>query len=91
MSQQCRQTYEWLNDMWRNAYKAWAKSLALAQELGMPYDEGLSHLERSAADWEMARRQMKGRGPRSIWCACELFTELGAKFDLGQAQAELDW
>jgi hypothetical protein len=83
--------YEWLNGKRRNAYRAWDRSLAGARALGMPYEEGLAHFEIGRRLLEDGQQTDEGRGARQhLACACELFKELGANYDLNRAQAELD-
>ena len=69
-------TYEWLKRRPSAAEKWWNKSLSLADKMGMPYHSGLAHLEmgRHLKDLEHLRQ------------AEAIFTEIGAEWDLAQAQ-----
>jgi tetratricopeptide (TPR) repeat protein len=75
---------EWLSDRPRRAQKLWAKSLAAAERLAMPYEQGLVHSEigrRLPLD-DPAR-------PEHLTRACEIFTRLEATHDLERAQEAL--
>ena len=72
-------TYEWLRGKRAAARKWWQRSINLAEELGQPYDLGMAHLE-------MGRRL----GDTSHLALAEaLFAEIGAEWDLAQAQEAL--
>mgnify|MGYP003291721007 CR=1 FL=1 len=73
--------YAWLQGKRGVARRAWSKSLAYAQRLVMPYEEGLAHYEigRHLDPSDPARREHLTR-------ACEIFTNLNAAFDLERAQ-----
>jgi class 3 adenylate cyclase/tetratricopeptide (TPR) repeat protein len=76
--------YDWIAGKPSKAYKAWHKSLAAAERLGMPYEEGLAHYEigRHLPAGDSARREHLTR-------ACEIFTRLEATYDLARAQEAL--
>jgi tetratricopeptide (TPR) repeat protein len=66
---------------WR-AHRAWGKAREVARQLGMPYEEGLAHLE--------AGRHLPPGDPRRpvhLARACRLFTRLGAAPDLAAARS----
>jgi tetratricopeptide (TPR) repeat protein len=79
-----RGVYEWLAGKPRKAHKAWQKSLAAAERLGMPYEKGLAH-------YEVGRRL----GVDEPGCqehltrACEIFTQLGTIQDLTRAKDQM--
>jgi tetratricopeptide (TPR) repeat protein len=71
--------YEWLRGRPAAARRWWERGLALAEELGQRYDEGLTHLE-------MGRRL----GERAHLERAEaILSELGAQWDLAQAREGL--
>ncbi len=76
--------YDWLSGKARKARKAWRKSLAEAKRLAMPYEEGLAHYEigRHLPAGDAARREHLGH-------AVEIFTRLGAEYDLEQVNEVL--
>jgi hypothetical protein len=77
--------YDWLNHQPRQAYQAWQKSLAQAQKLAMPYDEGLAHYE--------IGRHLPTDDPRRqdhLSRARDIFNQLEAAYDLAQAEAILN-
>jgi hypothetical protein len=71
-----RGTYEWLATKPSAAQKWWARSLSLANEMGMRYQSGMTHLEmgRRLNDLEHLRQ------------AEAIFTEIGAEWDLAQTR-----
>jgi class 3 adenylate cyclase/tetratricopeptide (TPR) repeat protein len=71
----------WLEGNPGAARRAWSKSLAQAQRLVMPYEEGLAH-------YEIARHLNPDDSARQphVTRACEIFAELNAAFDLERAQ-----
>src|SRR6185436_18271424 len=73
--------YAWLEGKPKAAHRAWSRSLAYAQRLGMPYEEGLAH-------YEIARHLDLGDPARQphLTRACEIFAELNAEFDLERAR-----
>jgi hypothetical protein len=71
-----RGTYEWLSNKPNSAQKWWQKSLGIAEELGMRYQQGLTHLE-------MGRR-LKDKAHLNQ--AEKIFTEIGAEFELAETK-----
>jgi class 3 adenylate cyclase/tetratricopeptide (TPR) repeat protein len=71
-----RGTYEWLNGKPSAAQKWWRKSLRRADEMGMRYESGMTHLE-------MGKRL---NDPTHLRQAEAIFTEIGADFDLAEAR-----
>jgi len=72
-------TYEWLRGKSAAAQKWWQRSINLAEELGQPYDLGMTHLE-------MGRRL----GERAHLERAEaIFAEIGEEWDLAQARKAL--
>ena len=76
--------YDWLSGKARKARKAWRKSLAEAQASAMPYEEGLAH-------YEIGRHLPAGDPARQehLSCAVEIFTRLGAAYNLTRANEVL--
>ncbi len=76
--------FEWLSGRPKRGHKHWRKSLAFAQELEMPYEEGLTHyhIGRYLAGDDPARKL-------HLTTAVRIFEQLGAGYDLEQAQAAL--
>jgi class 3 adenylate cyclase/tetratricopeptide (TPR) repeat protein len=74
----------WISGHPGRAQKLWAQSLATAEQLAMPYDQGLIH-------YEIGRRLPAGDPARSehLSQAAEIFERLGATYDLEQAQKAL--
>ncbi len=74
----------WLSGKRRRAGRAWRKSLAAAERLGMPHDQALAHYEigRHADPRDPARQTHLTR-------AREIFARLGAAHDLDRLQ-EID-
>jgi tetratricopeptide (TPR) repeat protein len=71
--------YEWLRNRLSAARRWWQRGLALAEELGQPYDEGIVHLE-------MGKRL----GDRAHLERAEvIFSEVGAQWDLARAREAL--
>jgi hypothetical protein len=75
---------EWLSGRPRRAQKLWTKSLAAAERLAMPYEQGLVH-------YEIGRRLPLDdpARPEHLTHACEIFTRLEATYDLERAQEAL--
>ena len=73
--------YQWVSGRQNSAYKLWAKSLALAEELDMSYSQGLIH-------YEVGRRLPSDESARAqhLRQAQEIFERLGATYDAEQAQ-----
>ena len=72
--------YEWLSGRPTRAHKAWQKSLASAERLKMPYEQGL-------AQYEMGRHMRGADRQRYLTRASEIFSRIGATYDLARAQA----
>jgi hypothetical protein len=74
----------WLAGRAPRARRAWRKSLAAAERLAMPYEEGLAHYElgRHLPVGDVARR-------KHLAYACKRFTQVGAAYDLQRVEAEL--
>jgi hypothetical protein len=73
-------TYEWLKGRLSSAEKWWQRSLKRAEELGMSYELGITHLE-------MGKR-LKDRN--HLENAEAIFSEIGAEFDLQEARKLLE-
>jgi class 3 adenylate cyclase/tetratricopeptide (TPR) repeat protein len=75
-----RGTYEWLTTKPLAAQKWWMRSLCLANETGMRYESGMTHLEmgRRLKDLEHLRQ------------AEAIFTEIGAEWDLAETRRLLE-
>ena len=75
---------EWQTGRPARAFKAWHKSLAMAQRLSMPYEQGLAH-------YEIGRHLAPAdpRRPVHLDQARAIFTGLNAGYDLAQTQAVL--
>ena len=65
-------TYEWLTGRERKANQWWEKSLAMANEIGQPYEQAMTYLE-------MGRRQGE---PGLLKQAKAILAEIGARPDL---------
>jgi len=72
--------YEWLAGQPRQAMKAWRKTLAAAERLAMPYDQGLAH-------YEIGRHATGPERQEHLARARALFAQLGAAYDLARAEA----
>jgi tetratricopeptide (TPR) repeat protein len=68
--------YQWLRHKTFSARKRWERSLELAEEMGMRYELGMTHLE-------MGQR-LKDRD--HLEQAEKIFAEIGAQFDLSQTR-----
>jgi tetratricopeptide (TPR) repeat protein len=68
----------------RRAIAAWHKSLRTAERLAMPYEQGRAH-------YELGRHLPSGHParPAHLRRACELFTDIGATYELTQVQAAM--
>lgn len=73
--------YEWLSGKPVQAQQAWRKSLEHAERLAMRYDEALTH-------FEIGRHLPMDDSTRTkhLTRAQEIFSQLGAGYDLAQAQ-----
>jgi hypothetical protein len=76
--------YEWLSGKPRQAHSAWQKSLAHAEQLAMPYEQGL-------AQYEIGRHLPLDDPARQdhLSQARDIFTKLEANYDLRRTQQEL--
>jgi len=75
-------THAWLAHKPARAQRAWAKGLTAAQNLQMPYDEGLAH-------YEIGRHAPQAERHAHLQKAAEIFASLGARYDAEQAKSEL--
>ena len=75
--------YEWLSGNRARAHKTWQQSVAAAERLAMPYEEGLAH-------YEIGRHREGAARQHHLARACEIFARLGASYDLSRAQAALN-
>jgi class 3 adenylate cyclase/tetratricopeptide (TPR) repeat protein len=71
-----RGTYEWLRGKPAAAHKWWEESLALAKELGQPYDNARTLLEMGTRNQNVEQLER----------AAEIFADIGAKLDLAQTK-----
>ncbi len=71
--------YNWLSGQHGRAYRAWKRSLAYAQRLEMPYEEGLAH-------YEIGRHSQGKDRVEHLNQAIEIFERLRVTYDLGQAR-----
>ncbi len=84
-----RGLYDWLDGRPQKAHTTWQKSLALAEDLNIPYDQGRIHYQigRHLSEGEITE---KGWGrQKHLQRAAEIFAELGASYDLACVKAEL--
>ena len=72
--------YEWLSGNRAKADKSWQRSLAAAERLAMPYEEGLAH-------YEIGRHRDGAARQHHLARAREIFAKLGASYDLSRAQS----
>jgi class 3 adenylate cyclase/tetratricopeptide (TPR) repeat protein len=77
--------YDWLSGRRRQAESAWARCLALAEQYGMPYDQGLAH-------FEMGRHLPPGDSAREghLRKAADLFSQVGSVWNLTLVRQLLD-
>jgi tetratricopeptide (TPR) repeat protein len=77
--------YEWLDHQPQRAQRVWQNSLAEAEHLAMPYEQGLAH-------YEIGRHVSRDESVRSMHLsrACEIFARLEAGYDLARAQHALE-
>ncbi len=68
--------YDWLRGKQASAQKQWQRSLALAEDMGMPYERALSHLE-------MGKRL---NDHDHLKQAEAIFADIGAEFDLAETR-----
>ncbi len=74
--------YDWLDSNPSGARRAWRKSIEQARKLDMPYEEGL-------AQYELGRHAAGAEGRQHLAAAAEIFEQVGAVYDLGQAKSLL--
>jgi tetratricopeptide (TPR) repeat protein len=79
LAMRLRGTYEWLIGKPSLSEEWWQQSLKVADEMGIRYELGMTHLE-------MGQR-LKDRG--HLEQAEKIFAEIGAEFDLAQARSAL--
>jgi tetratricopeptide (TPR) repeat protein len=70
---------EWRAGRPKCARQAWQKSLAAAERLAMPYQQGLAH-------YELGRHATGVDGPHHLERACAIFTQLDASYDMARAR-----
>jgi eukaryotic-like serine/threonine-protein kinase len=80
----CRGQAAYLTGHRRRALAAWRKSLATAERLEMPYEQGRAH-------YELGQHLPAGHPGRQAHLsrACEIFADIGAPYDLAHAQAAM--
>jgi class 3 adenylate cyclase/tetratricopeptide (TPR) repeat protein len=80
----CRGLAAYLSGQQRRALAAWRKSLATAERLAMPYEQGRAH-------YELGRHLPAGHPARHahLTHACEIFADIGAPYELAHAQAAM--
>jgi class 3 adenylate cyclase/tetratricopeptide (TPR) repeat protein len=80
----CQGQAAYLSGQRRRALAAWRKSLATAERLAMPYEQGRAHYElgQHLPATHPAR-------PAHLSRACEIFEDIGAPYELAHAQAAL--
>jgi class 3 adenylate cyclase/tetratricopeptide (TPR) repeat protein len=79
----CRGLYEWLNGRPARAQRAWLRSIAQAEQLAMPYEEGLAH-------YELGRHVTGDERQIHLTRAIEIFERLDTQYDLRQARAAIE-
>jgi tetratricopeptide (TPR) repeat protein len=80
-----RGRYLWLSGQRAKAHRFWRKSLAAAEQLAMPYEQGLAHYE--------IGRHLDASNPdcaEHLQQASDIFSRLGAVPDVERAKAALD-
>ncbi|MBN1954506.1 MAG: AAA family ATPase [Anaerolineae bacterium] len=75
--------YEWRAGRPARARRAWQRGLVAARQMGMPYEEGLLHLEAGLRAAGVERKQHLAQ-------AVEIMRGLDAAYDLARAQAALE-
>jgi tetratricopeptide (TPR) repeat protein len=80
----CRGQAAYLSGQRRRALAAWRKSLALAERLAMPYEQGRAH-------YELGQHLPAGHPARQAYLsrACEIFADIGARYELAHAHAAM--
>jgi len=74
--------YHWLAGRPSRPLVYWRRSLASAEQMGVPYHTGLAH-------YEMGRHQSGMERQENLRAACEIFTAIGADYDLELARSAL--
>jgi hypothetical protein len=79
-----RGQFEWLSGHPRRAHRQWRRSLALARQLAMPYEEALAHhdIGRHLHAGHPARREHLAQ-------AVDILARVGAAYDLERVKVEL--
>lgn len=72
--------YHWLAGHPVRARTAWRKSLAAAERLAMPYEQGLAY-------YQLGRHATGKDRPKYLKKACDIFTQLGAVDNLAKTEA----
>ncbi len=77
--------YDWQAGKPQNAYRAWQKSIAYAEELAMPYEQGLAY-------YELGRHQPPHDANRrtQLMQAHEIFSRLGATYHVQHTETLLE-
>ena len=76
-------SYAWLDGKPARARQLWRKSLAEAERLAMPYEQGLAH-------YEIGRHAAGAERQTHLIAAEAIFTQLGAAYDLARVQEALE-
>jgi hypothetical protein len=76
----CQGLHDWLDGKHSRALRVWRKSIAHAERLAMPYEEGL-------AQYELGRHATGSERQLHLTRAIEIFERLDTRFDLQQARA----
>ena len=71
--------YDWLAGKSSKAEQAWYKSLNIAEQLHMPYEQALAH-------YALGSYATSANRTRHLDSACTIFKELGATYDLDKAE-----
>jgi DNA-binding SARP family transcriptional activator/predicted ATPase len=82
--------YEWLANRPAKAWAAWQKSLAAAERLKMPYDQGRAHYELGRHRWPEKSGADDRQRQDHLRRACEIFSQLNAAPDLARTNAALN-
>jgi class 3 adenylate cyclase/tetratricopeptide (TPR) repeat protein len=75
----CQGWYHWLAGQPAQAQQRWYRSLAAAEQLAMPYEEGLAH-------YALGRHSTGAARQHHLEQACRRFAQLDAAYDLAHAQ-----
>jgi len=78
----CQGQHEWLAGRPVRAQRAWQKSLAAAERLEMPYEQGRAH-------YEIGRHGSGQERHHHLTRACDIFADLGTSYELSSTQAML--